>query len=64
MTSNVESAPERPRNRQSSVAELARRQGVGPITSVDELARPDTFESDDELDDFLTDLYESRRADA
>jgi hypothetical protein len=45
------------------VAELARRQGVRPIASVDELVRPNTFESDDELDEFLADLYETRRAD-
>jgi hypothetical protein len=42
------------------VAELARRQGVRPIESVDELARPDLFESDEELADFLADLYASR----
>ena len=42
--------------------ELARRQGVKPIASVDELARPGTFESDDELDEFLADLYASRKA--
>jgi hypothetical protein len=42
--------------------ELARRQGVQPIASVDELARPDLFESDEELDEFLVDLYTSRRA--
>ncbi len=42
--------------------ELARRQGVRPIVSVDELARPDLFESDEELDEFLADLYASRRA--
>jgi hypothetical protein len=42
--------------------ELARRQGVRPIASVDELARPDLFESDEELDEFLADLYASRRA--
>jgi hypothetical protein len=47
-----------------SVEELARRQGVVPIVSADELARLDTFESDEELDEFLADLYESRRADA
>ena len=45
-----------------SVAELARRQGVGPVASVDELARPDLFESDEELADFLADLYAARRA--
>jgi hypothetical protein len=43
-----------------SVAELARRQGVGPVTSVDDLARPDLFESDEELADFLADLYAAR----
>jgi hypothetical protein len=42
------------------VEELARRQGVRPIDSVDELARPDLFESDEELADFLADLYASR----
>jgi hypothetical protein len=42
--------------------ELARGQGIGPVASVDELARPDLFESDEELDEFLADLYASRRA--
>ena len=42
------------------VSELARRQGVGPVVSVDELARPELFESDEELADFLADLYAAR----
>jgi hypothetical protein len=42
------------------VAELARRQVVGPVASVDDLARPDLFESDEELDEFLADLYAAR----
>ena len=33
-----------------------------PITSVDELAFPGAWESDEELDEFLADLYASRRA--
>jgi hypothetical protein len=41
--------------------ELARRQGVKPVESVDAMARPELFESDEELDEFLTDLYTSRR---
>ncbi len=41
--------------------ELARRQGVKPITSVDELAQPDLWESDEEYEAFLADLYASRR---
>lgn len=44
------------------VAELARRQGVGPIASVDDLACQDLFESDEELAEFLADLYASRHA--
>jgi hypothetical protein len=47
---------------QVPVEELARRQGVRPIKSVDELARDGIWESDEELDAFLADLYESRRA--
>lgn len=41
--------------------ELARRQGVRPITSADQLANDEIWESDEELDAFLTDLYQSRR---
>ncbi len=41
--------------------ELARRQGVKPITSVDELAQPDLWESNEEYEAFLADLYASRR---
>lgn len=44
------------------IEELARRQGILPIKSVDELAEPETFESDDELEEFVADLYASRRA--
>jgi hypothetical protein len=44
------------------IAELVRNQGIKPITSVDELVEPETFESDEELEDFLTDLYATRRA--
>jgi hypothetical protein len=64
MTSNnAERAPEwRPSPGHVPAEELARRQGVRPIASVDELARPDLFESDEDLDEFLADLYASRRA--
>jgi heme oxygenase len=45
-------------------AELIRRKGVGPITSVDVLgAVEDPFGSDREYADFLADLYSSRRSD-
>lgn len=36
--------------------------GIQPIISADELVFPGVWESDEELDEFLTDLYASRRA--
>lgn len=45
------------------VEELARRQGVKPLRSADDLARPGLFDSDEGYEGFLTDLYASRRAD-
>lgn len=44
------------------VEELARRQGVQPVTSVDDMARPGLFDSDQDWDEFLADLYASRRS--
>jgi hypothetical protein len=45
-----------------STEDLARRQGIKPIKSVDELAQPDLWESDEEYEAFLADLYASRCA--
>jgi hypothetical protein len=45
------------------IEELARRQGVRPIDTVDELADPDAFESEEDLEDFLAFIDASRRAD-
>ncbi|HET9899226.1 MAG TPA: hypothetical protein VFQ44_30240 [Streptosporangiaceae bacterium] len=42
--------------------EQVRWQGVRPIGSVDELAFPGVWESDQELDEFLACLYASRHA--
>lgn len=44
------------------VEELARRQGARPVESVDDMARPDLFDSDQEWEEFLADLYASRHA--
>jgi hypothetical protein len=44
-----------------SVEELARRQGVEPVTSLDELAHPEFFASDEEHDEFLSELRRWRR---
>ena len=45
-----------------SMEELARRQGVRPVESVDDMARPGLFDSDEEWQEFLADLYSSRHA--
>jgi hypothetical protein len=64
MSSSAEHAHDsRPEPEQHiSAQEQARRQGVRPIASVDELAFPGYWESDEELDEFLADLYAARRA--
>ena len=43
----------------AELGEQARRKGVHPIASVDEL-RADVFESDEELEEFLADLVAFR----
>jgi hypothetical protein len=43
-------------------AELARRQRVQPIRSAEDLVEPGMFDSDEELDEFLADLYAERQA--
>jgi hypothetical protein len=48
-----------PRSYAAELDKQARRKGVRPIASVDEL-RADVFESDEELDEFLADLEEFR----
>jgi hypothetical protein len=45
-----------------SAEEQARRQGVKPVTSVEDMAVPGLFDDDAELEEFLADLYASRRA--
>jgi hypothetical protein len=63
---NHDDADEHPAQRQDDgevpIEELARRQGIKPIKSVDELAQPDFWESDEEYEAFLADLYASRGA--
>jgi hypothetical protein len=45
-----------------STEELARQQGVRPVESVDDMARPDLFDSDEEWEEFLGNLYPSRHS--
>ena len=44
------------------IEELARRQGVQPVESLDDLACPELWDSDEEYERFLVDLYASRRS--
>lgn len=63
MTSNnAERLPDWGTAEQVPVEELLRRQGIRPIESVDELACPDLFDSDDELDEFIAFVRSSRNA--
>ena len=58
-----EPALELPAADEASVEELARRQGVQPVAAVEDMARPGLFDSDQEWNEFVADLYASRRAD-
>ena len=62
MTSTVEQGPAWSED-EVPIEELARRKGVRPIASVEDLAQPGAFESDAELEEFLADLHASRHAD-
>jgi hypothetical protein len=65
VSSGAESSAQPPVDRQRerpSLDERVRRSGIRPVRSVDELAREELFESDEELDAFLADLYASRRS--
>ena len=46
--------------RHMPVEELARRQGVQPIQSVEDLAQDDGFESDAEVDEFIAFVHAMR----
>jgi hypothetical protein len=43
-----------------SIEDLARLQGVKPVTSLDDMAR-DVFESDEEMEEFIAFTYAARR---
>lgn len=61
-SSNAKNLPEWGTAEHIPVEELLRRQGIRPIESVDELACPDLFETDDELDEFIAFVRTSRNA--
>jgi hypothetical protein len=50
------------RGRHESLDEQVRRRGLRPVTSLDDVARDDVFESDEELDAFLAWYRAERQA--
>lgn len=63
MTADNTPALARDPDGEMSWQELARRKGVGPVLSVHDMARPDLFDSDEDLEAFLAHVAASRRAD-
>jgi len=55
--------PVPPEGGPESLDEQARRTGVRPMRSADDLAQEDIFDTDEELDAFLAHLAEMRHAD-
>lgn len=53
---------ERIARRRESLDEQVRRRGLRPVYSLDDVARDDVFESDEELDAFLAWVYAERQA--
>jgi hypothetical protein len=63
VVATMATSDELPRADHVPAEELVLRQGARPITSVAAMARPDLFETDEELDEFLAEIYAARRAD-
>ncbi len=62
-TSNADYAAEPPEVGPESIDEQARRKGVKPIQSADDLAQDGVFDTDEELDAFLAHVAAMRHAD-
>ncbi|WP_146087275.1 hypothetical protein [Thermomonospora echinospora] len=62
-TGSAEYAAEPPQGGSVSLDELARRKGVRPVRSADDLVQDGVFDSDEELDAFLEHVAAERRAD-
>jgi hypothetical protein len=62
-TSSADYPAERSGRGAESLDELARRKGVRPIESADDLAQDGVFDTDEELDAFLAHVSATRHAD-
>jgi hypothetical protein len=63
MASTVPEQPRRwPHGDEVPIEDLARQQGVHPVTDLATLAHPDAWESEQKFQDFLADLHASRHS--
>ena len=62
-TNKADEMPVPPDHGIESIDEQARRKGVRPIRSADDLAHDGIFDTDEELDDFLAHVAAMRHAD-
>jgi hypothetical protein len=63
MTTGAEHTPHPGSAGSVPLDELARRKGVRPVESVEDMAEDGVFESDEELEAFLAHVYATRHAD-
>lgn len=63
MTSSAEGRAEPPQRGSVTLDEMARRKGVHPVGSVEEMAQDGVFDSDAELEEFLGHVYAVRHED-
>jgi hypothetical protein len=50
------------RGRRESLDEQAKRRGIRPVQSIEDMVCYDIFETDEELDEFLAHVYAERHA--
>ncbi|HEY2129107.1 MAG TPA: hypothetical protein VGH77_18160 [Streptosporangiaceae bacterium] len=62
-TNRADDVPMPPDGGTESLDEQARRKGIHPIQSADDLAQDGIFDTDEELDAFLAHVTEMRHAD-
>lgn len=63
MTSSAEESAQPPQRGSVTLDEMARRQGIRSVESVEEMAQDGVFDSDGELEEFLDHVYAARHED-
>ena len=63
MTNSARYAGESPEARPESIDEQVKRKVIRPVESVEDMAQPGVFASDEELEQFLAHVYAARHTD-